>query len=95
MAALIAPVQHAHSRMQSSRATASPVPSVGGSVKRVAEEVAEWGDPVPEHAQHLRVLVHCVSLEPSQYRECYRARRRRRGETGFCARGQIREDTLG
>ena len=68
---------------------------VGGSVKRVAEEVVEWGDPVPEHAQRLRVLVHCVSLEPSQYRECYRARRRRRGETEFCAWGQIREDTRG
>ena len=64
---------------------------VGGSVKRVAEEVVEWGDPVPEHAQHLRVLVHCVSLEPLQYRECYRTRRRRRGETGFCPRGQIRD----
>lgn len=66
-----------------------------GSVKRVAEEVVEWGDLVPEPAQHLRVLVHCVSLEPSQYRECYRARRRRRGETEFCAWGQIREDTRG
>ena len=42
----------------------------GGSVKRVAEEAVEWGDPIPEHAQHLRVLVYCVSLEPSQYREC-------------------------
>ena len=66
-----------------------------GSVKRVAEEVVEWVDLVPEPAQHLRVLVHCVSLEPSQYRECYRARRRRRGETEFCAWGQIREDTRG
>lgn len=68
---------------------------VVGSVKRVAEEVVEWGDPVPEHTQHLRVLVHCASLEPSQYRECYRAWRRHRGETGFCPRGQIREDTRG
>ena len=68
---------------------------VGGSVKRVAEEVVEWGDLVPEPAQHLRVLVHCASLEPSQYRECYRARRRRRGETEFCAWGQIREETRG
>lgn len=68
---------------------------VGGSVKRVAEEVVEWGDPVPEHAQQLRVLVHCASLEPSQYRECYRARRRHRGKTVFCARRQIREDTRG
>lgn len=68
---------------------------VGGSVKRVAEEVVEWGDPVPEHAQQLRVLVYCASLEPSQYRECYRARRRRGGETGLCARRQIREDTRG
>ena len=66
-----------------------------GSVKRVAEEVVEWGDLVPEHAQHLRALVHCVSLEPPQYRECYRAWRRRRGETEFCAWGQIREETRG
>lgn len=68
---------------------------VVGSVKRVAEEAVEWGDPIPEHAQHLRVLVYCVSLEPSQYRECYRAWRRRGGETGLCARRQIREDTRG
>ena len=65
------------------------------AVKRVAKEAVEWGDPIPEHAQHLRVLVYCVSLEPSQYWECYRARRQRRGETGFCARGQIHEDTRG
>ena len=63
---------------------------VVGSVKRVAEEAVEWGDPIPEHAQHLRVLVRCAGLEPSRYRKCYA----REGDTGvkrgFCARGHIR-----
>lgn len=44
---------------------------VGGSVERVVEEVIERGAPIPQHAQHLRVLVRDASLRPSRYRECY------------------------
>lgn len=43
----------------------------GGSVERVVEEVIERGAPIPQHAQHLRVLVRDASLRPSRYRECY------------------------
>ena len=44
---------------------------VRGSVERVVEEVIERGAPIPQHAQHLRVLVRDASLGPSRYRECY------------------------
>lgn len=44
---------------------------VDGSVERIVEEVIECGAPIPQHAQHLRVLVRDASLRPSRYRECY------------------------
>ena len=39
---------------------------LGGSVERVVEEVIERGVPIPQHAQHLRVLVRDASLGPGQ-----------------------------
>lgn len=38
---------------------------LGGSVERVVEEVIERGASIPQHAQHLRVLVRDASLGPS------------------------------
>lgn len=59
---------------------------IDGSVERVVEEVIERGAPIPQHAQHLRVLVRDASLGPSRYRECY-AREGGPGRNGLLGAG--------
>lgn len=43
---------------------------VDGSVERVVEEIIKWGAPIPQHAQHLRMLTRDASLGTSRDREC-------------------------
>ena len=67
---------------------------VGGSVERVVEEGVDRCHPIPEHVSTSACLRVAHALCPRRTGMLH-PRRRHRGDTGFCARGQIREGACG